>query len=160
MKTLLEDLLHVMRTDTAQAELRTVAASTLVEAALNNLRAAIEESGATVTTGPLPVVTVNPVLLTQVLQNLISNAIKFRVPGTRPVVHVGAHERGGAWVFAVRDNGIGIQPQHTARIFQVFERLHPAGESPGSGVGLVIGQRIVEPHGGTLCAPSPPAPMV
>ena len=161
MRGLLDDLLHVLRAGTASADFRLVSSAHLFENAVSNLRAAIADATAIVTASPLPEITADAYLLTQVFQNLISNAIKFHAPGVRPQVHVWAEQRAGdsvtsGWVVAVRDNGIGIEPQHSARIFQAFERLHTPEEYPGSGVGLAIAQRIVERHGGTIWVDSQP----
>jgi len=95
-------------------------------------------------------------LLTQVFQNLIGNALKFHPAGVSPHIQVSAREEQGSWIFAVSDNGIGIQPQHFERIFRIFERLHGADQYGGSGVGLAITQRIVERHGGRVWVESTP----
>jgi hypothetical protein len=115
----------------------------------------LEESGAVITHDPLPVVRGDATQLGQLLQNLISNAIKFR--GQRPPeIHVGVERRGDEWVFAVRDNGIGIEEQYFERIFLVFQRLHTQAEYPGTGIGLAVCKRIVERHGGRIWVESEP----
>src|SRR5262249_21395241 len=113
------------------------------------------EAGAAVTRGPLPVVLADPSQLGQLAQNLLANAVKFR-GAAAPRVHVAAERHGDLWRFAVRDNGIGIAAGHVERIFGVFERLHPAAEYPGTGIGLAICKRIVERHGGRIWAESEP----
>ena len=85
----------------------------------------------------------------QLFQNLIANGIKF-CAGKRAEIHVGARRKDGAWIFSVRDNGIGIEPQYRDRIFVIFQRLHTRTEYPGTGIGLAICKRIVERHGGRI----------
>lgn len=123
--------------------------------ALMNLRAVIEESGASVECADLPSVEADHVQLVQLFQNLISNAIKYAKPGRPPEVRISAVRKGGDWVIEVRDNGIGIEPQHAQRIFGVFKRLH-GKDVPGTGIGLAICKRIVEKHGGHIWVESQP----
>jgi light-regulated signal transduction histidine kinase (bacteriophytochrome) len=115
---------------------------------LANLQASLEESGANVTWGKLPRVMFEPVRMEQLLQNLVSNALKYR-GDSAPVVHVSARERKGEIEFAVTDNGIGIAPQYQDEIFGIFKRLH-GKEIEGTGVGLATCKRIVEEHGGRI----------
>jgi PAS domain S-box-containing protein len=156
LKALIQDLLRLARAGTQPLKLTPVAAASVLETARVSLSAAIEESGAAVTAGELPHIVADGNLLAQVLQNLIGNAIKFQKPGTRPEVHVSAWRHGPDWVFAVRDNGIGIEARHLERVFKMFERLHGAEDFAGSGVGLAIAQRIVERHGGRIWVESTP----
>jgi PAS domain S-box-containing protein len=116
--------------------------------ALLNLQAAIAESGAIVTSDPLPTVVAEEVMLIQLFQNLISNSIKYRGEET-PRIHVSAKREGEGWLFAVRDNGIGIDPQDTGRVFGMFRRLHGT-EIPGTGIGLALCKKIVERKGGRI----------
>jgi light-regulated signal transduction histidine kinase (bacteriophytochrome) len=88
--------------------------------------------------------------LAQVFQNLIANGIKFRREDASPQVHVSAERGDHAWIFSVEDNGIGIDPEQSKRIFQIFQRLHSEEEYPGLGLGLALCQRIVERHGGRI----------
>jgi light-regulated signal transduction histidine kinase (bacteriophytochrome) len=97
----------------------------------------------------LPKVVGDATQLTQLFQNLIGNAIKYR-DERRPEIHVAATSSGGAWVFSVQDNGIGIEAQYSERIFQMFQRLHTRAEYPGTGIGLAICRKIVERHGGRI----------
>src|SRR3954447_21783823 len=120
-----------------------------------NLETVMEETKASVTHDDLPTVTADHVQLVQLFQNLISNAIKYRKPQEPPQIHVSAEERAHEWVVSVRDNGIGIKPGYTERIFGVFKRLHGT-EVPGTGIGLAICKRIVEKHGGQIWVNSEP----
>jgi light-regulated signal transduction histidine kinase (bacteriophytochrome) len=118
-----------------------------------NLRTAIEESGAAITTDALPSVCGDASQLAQLFQNLLGNAIKFR-GDSPPRIHVSAVRHGGAWAFSVRDNGIGLDPRYVDRIFVMFQRLHTREEYAGTGIGLAICKRIVERHGGHIRAES------
>ena len=161
MQRLIDDLLEYSRVATrGQPPAPTDAAAALGEA-LWNLTLAIEEAGATVTHDPLPTVLADPIQLMQLFQNLVGNALKFR--GSEPPrVHVSARatfevsETSKVWVFAVRDNGIGIAPENFERIFGVFQRLHSQTEYPGSGIGLAVCQKIVARHGGRIWVASQP----
>jgi len=116
--------------------------------AIATVRQAIEENDAVITHDPLPEVHGDPNQICSVLVNLLENSIKFRSE-LRPEVHLKATPENDAWVFSVRDNGIGIDPKHCDRIFEVFKRVHN-GSYPGSGVGLAIAKRIIEQHGGAI----------
>jgi light-regulated signal transduction histidine kinase (bacteriophytochrome) len=155
MKQLIEDLLAYSRVGTRGKPFQPVPAETVLKKALANLQIAIEQSGATVTHDPLPVVTVDEVQWLQLLQNLIGNAVKFRGEAP-PEVHVSVEDRGTEWVFGVRDNGIGIEPQYFERIFMVFQRLAGRNEYPGTGIGLAICKKVVERHEGRIWVESQP----
>jgi len=116
--------------------------------ALMNLQAAIAESGAIVTSDPLPTVVAEEVMLTQLFQNLISNSIKFRGTET-PRIHVSVERIAEGWLFSVRDNGIGIDPHDADRVFGMFKRLH-GREIPGTGIGLALCKKVVERKGGRI----------
>jgi two-component system, chemotaxis family, sensor kinase Cph1 len=116
------------------------------------LRLAIEQSGASVTHEPLPVVQADKTQLAQLFQNLIGNAIKYRSPQRQPEIHISAHRKNGAWQFDVADNGIGFEQQYQDKMFLIFQRLHSRGKYPGTGIGLAICKRIVERHGGGIWA--------
>lgn len=197
MRRLIADLFaysRVGRTTTPAAS----AAADAVDTALANLQASIADTGARITRDPLPTIQADPMELTQLFQNLIANALKFRRDGVAPDVHIsarrlGADEVAGAraqgsggnrqtpvpgvsgasgdqdlpaapsaseprplthgtsfWLFAVRDNGIGIAPQDHGRLFAIFQRLHTREEYPGTGIGLAICKKIVERHGGRI----------
>ncbi|MBI2508502.1 MAG: PAS domain S-box protein, partial [Betaproteobacteria bacterium] len=155
MKQLIEDLLAYSRVGTRGKEFQPVECEGALLKALANLRAAIEASGATVTHDPLPTVEGDEVQLTQLLQNLVGNALKFK-GAEAPRIHVGVAERADGWEFAVTDNGIGIDPQYFERIFMVFQRLHSKGEYPGTGIGLAICKKVVDRHGGRIRVESRP----
>jgi light-regulated signal transduction histidine kinase (bacteriophytochrome) len=115
---------------------------------LLNLQAAIAQSGATVTADALPRVVAEEVMLMQLFQNLISNSIKYRGKQA-PRIHVSAERDLEGWVFTVRDNGIGIDPQDAERVFGMFKRLH-GSEIPGTGIGLALSRKVVERQGGRI----------
>jgi PAS domain S-box-containing protein len=150
MKQLIEDLLAYSRVGTRGKELRPVPAQAALERALVNLRAAIESSGAQITHDALPEVSGDDTQFTQLFQNLIGNAIKFRKKDEPLRVHVGAQDAGEHWRFTVTDNGIGIEPQYFERIFMVFQRLHTRDEYPGTGIGLAICKKVMDRHRGRI----------
>lgn len=155
MKDLITDLLAYSRVGTHGKEFAPVAMEEVVKRVTDSLQMAIEEKGATVTSDPLPVVLGDKVQMIQLVQNLIGNAIKFR--GVEPPrVYVGARKQDEHWLFFVRDNGIGIDPQYTERVFVIFQRLHSREEYPGTGIGLAICRKIVERHGGSIWVESVP----
>ena len=117
---------------------------------------AITESGAAVTCDKLPAVRAHSTHIRQLFQNLIGNAIKYRSEDRAPAVHIGAERQDGYWVFTVRDNGIGIQPEFKEQIFGLFSRLHNADRYAGTGIGLAICQRIVERYHGRIWVESEP----
>jgi PAS domain S-box-containing protein len=155
MKQLIEDLLAYSRVGTRGRELGPVESGEVLEKALVNLRVAHQASGATVTHDPMPPVVADTGQLTQLFQNLIGNAMKFR-GREAPRVHVSAETRERVWVFTVKDNGIGLDPQYADRIFMMFQRLHNKTEYPGTGIGLAICKKIVERHGGRIWVESVP----
>jgi PAS domain S-box-containing protein len=155
MQALIDGLLMYSRAGTSEYAFAPVDCSALVQQVLTTLHHAIIGAEAEVTVDPLPTILGDPTQLSQLFQNLISNGIKFVEEGS-PHVHVSAERIDGAWAFSIADNGIGIEPRHAERIFNVFQRLHSREEYAGSGVGLAICKRIVERHGGTIWVePSP-----
>lgn len=118
-------------------------------AALENLGNAVKDSDAQIVYQPLPSLPVHNIHLQQLFQNLIGNAIKYRSPA-RPEVQIEAEQQGGRWLFCVKDNGIGIDPEYKERIFGLFKRLHTGEEYSGTGIGLAICQRIVERYNGRI----------
>jgi light-regulated signal transduction histidine kinase (bacteriophytochrome) len=154
MQRLIEDLLAYSRVGTRGANLIDTSAEDALRQALANLHGSVQESGALVTHDPLPQVMADETQLTQLFQNLVGNAIKYRGPGA-PRVHVSATRgRDRNWVFAVSDNGMGIEPQYHDRIFGMFQRLHKREEYGGTGIGLAICKKIVERHGSTISVES------
>jgi len=103
----------------------------------------------------LPVIQADPTQMTQLFQNLLGNALKYRNERT-PRIHVDARSAEKSWLFSVEDNGIGIEPQYFERIFQMFQRLHTREKYSGTGIGLAICRRIVERHGGKIWVESAP----
>jgi PAS domain S-box-containing protein len=155
MQALIDDLLAYSRVSTRGPQLEPTDATYAIIAALQNLRAAITESGGEVLYDPLPVVMADPGQLTSLFQNLIGNAIKFRAVAP-PRIHVTAVKRSDDWLFCVQDNGIGIDPKYRERIFGIFQRLHTREEYAGTGIGLAICRRIAERHGGHIWVESTP----
>jgi PAS domain S-box-containing protein len=155
MQRLIEDLLAYSRVGARAKGFERIDCTAALDRALANLKAAIDASGAVVTHGPLPAVVHDNLLLVQLFQNLIGNAIKFHVEAP-PRVHVTAEQKAEEWVFAVRDNGIGIDPQYAQRIFTIFQRLHTNEEYSGTGIGLAICKKIVERRGGRIWVESQP----
>ena len=155
MQKIIDDLLEFSRVSTKARSFEPTDSGAALAQALENLAAAIDESKASVSSGPMPVVTADPVQLGQVFQNLIANAIKFRAAERRPVVRVSAEEREDEWVLSVADNGIGMDPGYREKIFEMFQRLH-GPEYPGTGIGLAVCKKIVERHGGKIWVDSIP----
>jgi signal transduction histidine kinase len=156
MKRLTNDLLRYSRVSSQPIEIAAYPADDALRHALQHLEVTLRESEAEVTSDPLPTVPAQPTLLTQLFQNLIANAVKFRREDEPPRVHVRAAADDDAWRFEVRDNGIGIAPAYHDRVFDVFERLHGPDRYAGSGIGLALCRRIVERHGGRIWIDSAP----
>ncbi len=156
MQALIQDLLAYSRVGRRGREFQPVDCNSLMEQVQKGLRQAIEASGGKVTHDVLPTVLGDEVQLGQVLQNLVSNGLKFQRKGVAPEVHVAASRVENGWCFDVRDNGIGIQPEYFDRIFILFQRLHGIGEFEGTGIGLAICKKIVERHGGRIWVESEP----
>lgn len=149
MQGLIQDLLAYSRVGTRTGVFEPTELSTAMDRSLANLHAAIAESDARITRGTLPTVLGDLVQLTQLFQNLLGNAIKFRGAET-PHIHVSARRTDSEWVIAVADNGIGLEPEYKERIFVIFQRLHGKGDYPGTGIGLAICKKIVTRHGGRI----------
>ena len=149
MQGLLNGLLDLSRVGTRGRELEPTESEAALRDSLINLEQAIVDAGAEVTHEPLPAVLGDRIQLTQLFQNLVSNAVKFNT-SDKPRVAVSARRAGSMWEIAVADNGIGIDPAHFDRIFQVFQRLHTRDAYEGTGIGLSVCRKIVERHGGTI----------
>src|SRR5580700_3898590 len=156
MQGLIQDLLAYSRAGTNEKAVRKISAADALDESLTNLRAMIEQSGAVVTHDSLPAIRADDTQLTQVFQNLVGNAIKYRSAEV-PHVHVSAAKTGGnEWIFSVRDNGLGIDPRYFEKIFILFQRLHGREEFEGTGIGLAICKKIVERLGGRIWVESQP----
>jgi PAS domain S-box-containing protein len=156
MQGLIQDLLAYSRAGTNGKELCEVSGEDALRGALTNLRITLEQSGAVVTHDSLPALMTDETQLTQVFQNLVGNAIKYRGAEV-PRVHVSATKNGDSeWIFSVRDNGLGIAPQYFERIFILFQRLHGRNEFEGTGIGLAICKKVLERLGGRIWVESQP----
>ena len=149
MQKMINKVLLYSRIGKQSKPLRPIDCEDILDQVVANLAAAIQESGVIVTRDPLPTVMANDALLIELFQNLIGNAVKFRGKKS-PGVHVKAEKKGSDWVFSVRDNGIGVDPRHAERIFQIFQRLHGRNKYPGTGIGLAVCKKIVERFGGRI----------
>jgi PAS domain S-box-containing protein len=155
MERLIQDLLAYSRVGTQGRELQPTSSEGAFRQAVVNLRGAIEESEAVVTSSGLPDVMADEMQLIQLFQNLVGNGIKYRGPEA-PRVGVSAARDGDRWTIDVTDNGLGIDPQYFERIFGMFQRLHRREEFAGTGIGLAIAKKIVERHGGSITVASTP----
>lgn len=149
MTRMINDLLEYSRVMTRGKPVGPIDCEQAWAEAVANLAKVIEETGAEVTRDPLPPVTADFAQVVQLFQNLIGNAVKYR-SDRPPRIHGSARRQDGQWLFSVRDNGIGIEPQYRERVFVIFQRLHGRGEYSGTGIGLAVCKRIVERHGGNL----------
>jgi signal transduction histidine kinase len=150
MQQLIDDLLLYSRVGRAPLHEDRVDLNEVLADARAWMRPAVAEARAEISSDALPVVRGERGQLTQVMQNLLANAIKFTAPGVTPVIHVSAAAVDGEWRIAVADNGIGVDPAQEEAIFKMFGRLHPADAYPGTGIGLALVKRIVERHGGRI----------
>lgn len=148
-QALIDSLLEFARVGARGAAFEEVACETVFDQVMSSLQVAREESGAVITRDRLPVVRGDGIQFAMLMQNLIGNAIKFR--GKEPPrIHVGAERGATEWVFSVKDNGIGIEPQFLESLFVIFRRLHTREKYPGTGIGLSICKKIVQRHGGRI----------
>jgi PAS domain S-box-containing protein len=155
MRQMIDDLLRYSRVDVKGTPMKPIDLELVLKQALLNLSVCIGESHAVITQTPLPIVLGDYIQLTEVFQNLISNAIKFKQKDT-PCVHIAAERIDSYWRLSVTDNGIGIDPQYFDKLFIIFERLHSRTEYAGNGIGLAVCKKIVERHGGKIWVESTP----
>jgi PAS domain S-box-containing protein len=152
---LIHGLLSYARIGMNEKPFQTVAIGQLVNNALANLKTLIDENAAVVTVDKLPTLFVNEIEITQLFQNLIANAIKYRREET-PRIHISAKKGKGGWIFSVQDNGQGIEKEYVEYIFMLFKRLHGRASSSGTGLGLSVCKKIVKTHGGDIWVDSTP----
>ena len=150
MEQLIHDLLDFSRVDARGTDFFTrTDCESVLDDAIQNVRSLVEESGAVITRERLPQVMGDPIQLTRLFQNLVVNSIKYR-SDPAPRIHIAAAGSGGEWIFSVKDNGIGIEPQYAEKIFGIFKCLQPRDQSSGSGMGLAICRKIVTRHEGRI----------
>lgn len=150
MRALIDDLLAFSRASSTSVTTTEVDLDKLVQEMLASIDPLIEETHAVITVGPLPTIVGSHSQLTQVLANLVTNALKFRQPEAVPHVTISGEREEGAWRIKVQDDGIGIEPQYRERIFRMFQRLHNQSEYSGTGIGLAISRKMVELQGGRI----------
>ncbi|MEO5562483.1 MAG: two-component regulator propeller domain-containing protein, partial [Chitinophagaceae bacterium] len=155
MRVLIGDLLEYSRIG-RKKELKEVDCKEIVQAVTDDLGTAIDEAGAIINVGELPVLNGYSTEIKQLFQNLIINAVKFRKNGLAPEINISSEKIDGYWKFSVSDNGIGMDPQHSEKIFIIFQRLHTRSEYPGSGIGLSHCKKIAELHKGKIWVDSAP----
>ncbi|MCA9917514.1 MAG: PAS domain S-box protein [Anaerolineales bacterium] len=155
MRQLITDLLAYSRVGRQNESFNQVDLDQTLAQVRRNLEIQIEENEVTLTHDPLPTIFADKTQMLQLLQNLISNAIKFKSPKD-PHIHLSAKQENAQWIISVSDNGIGIDPQFSERIFTIFQRLHTPDEYPGTGIGLALCKKIVQKHGGDIWVDSAP----
>jgi PAS domain S-box-containing protein len=155
MQKLINDLLAFSRVGRQSEAFAPVDCNQILATVTQDLQESIAEVGATIHVEPLPRVQGDASQLTQVFQNLLANALKFHGPNP-PQILISAKKQGGDWVFAVRDNGIGIDPQYFDKVFIIFQRLHGKRDYPGTGIGLALTKKIIEHHSGRIWIESIP----
>ncbi|MFK7903577.1 MAG: ATP-binding protein, partial [Chitinophagales bacterium] len=151
MQNLVEDLLMYSRVNSQQFSFDIVNLKGLLDTIQFDLRARIQETQGTIEVKNIPnAINADPTKLRQLLQNLITNALKFQEAGVKPHVKISCEDQEREWIFAIEDNGIGIKPEFHEKIFLLFRRLHSRTEYEGTGIGLAICKKIVEQHGGRI----------
>jgi signal transduction histidine kinase len=154
MRDVVNDLLDYSRIGNEVVHMHTFSAQQALDSALDNLKTLIEERNALITHDALPELHGNPVQIMRLLQNLITNAIKYQKQGNRPCIHVGCEDAGERWKIYVKDNGVGIDQKSLEKVFEPFRRLHTWDTVKGSGLGLAICKKIAEQNGGELTVTS------
>jgi light-regulated signal transduction histidine kinase (bacteriophytochrome) len=155
MQRLIKDLLHYSSLKTQITELQPTSLNEVVAQVLKNLKTSLDESGAVLNIQDLPRVKAKHSQMVQLFQNLIGNAVKFRSDKSLQIT-LSAVRQEKTWLISVKDNGIGIEPEHHVKIFQIFQRLNSQEKYAGSGIGLAISQEIVSAHGGNIWVESKP----
>ena len=155
MQTLITDLLAYLKVGDDKLSFQLIDLNQILTNVLNDLDILIQENTAVITHDSLPTVEADPTQMTHLLQNLLSNAIKFR-RDEPPAIHIGAERQNGEWLFAVSDNGIGLEEQFAERIFVIFQRLYTKERYPGTGIGLAICKKVIENHNGRIWLESQP----
>jgi len=156
MQRLIDDILVYSRVSTRGQPFELVELDNVLQEVMINLKAAIEETDANIIIDILPTIQADPTQMKQVFQNLIANAIKFHKDGESPIIQISVKKEVGEWLFSVKDNGIGMDPELFGRLFNLFQRLHPPDKYPGTGVGLAVTKKIVQRHGGRIWVESQP----
>jgi light-regulated signal transduction histidine kinase (bacteriophytochrome) len=149
MQDLINDLLEYSRVGTENKEPESIYCEVILNKVLSGIKTVIKENDATISHDHLPEVMADSTQIGQVFQNLIINGIKFHGEET-PKIHISAEKKENYWVFSVQDNGLGIDPQYSERIFEIFKRLNKREDYPGTGIGLPICKKIIERHGGRI----------
>lgn len=150
MSELINAILNYSKVGHQGIKVERVESATIAHRALANLELKVASAGGCVVMGILPAIVADPVLMTQLLQNLVSNGLKFKSTVRAALITIACIEGDREWIFSVADNGIGIRPEDTERIFMLFQRLHSAAEYPGTGIGLATCKKIAERHGGRM----------
>lgn len=149
MQALINDLLNFSRVTTQGKVFEYIELQESVDKAIQNLKIAIDESNTQITFDPLPKIKADKLQMSQLFQNLLGNAIKYRGEKT-PKIHIYITENMDEWHISISDNGIGIDPVYKEKIFVIFQRLHTKTEYSGTGIGLAICKKIVQRHGGRI----------
>ncbi|MBY9006727.1 MAG: substrate-binding domain-containing protein [Candidatus Lokiarchaeota archaeon] len=149
MKTMIDDLLHFSRVTTSMIEFNEIGLESILDQVKSDLSVLIKDTKAEITNDPLPKIIGSKTLLTQLFQNLVNNAIKFRGERT-PHIHIGVSDKNKSWIFTIKDNGIGIDKIYFEKIFQIFQRVNTNKKYIGTGIGLAICKKIVEKHKGSI----------